>query len=67
MVWAGTICPQFCLSATDAERSEICLISISTVLFTQVISWVTVALTAYEPEVISQQREQTFSYCFSVR
>lgn len=31
------------------------------------ISWVTMSLTAYEPTVICRRREQTFSYCFSVR
>lgn len=33
----------------------------------RLISWVTMDLTVYEPKVISQQHEQTFSYCFSVR
>ena len=32
----------------------------------RLISWVTVALTAFELKVISQLHEQTFGYCFSV-
>lgn len=33
----------------------------------RLISWATMTLTVYEPKVTSQQREQTFSNCFSVR
>lgn len=37
MFWTGTICPEFCAECSRCHTQvEICLISISTVLFTQV-------------------------------